>query len=55
LIVVLLKGSGLISYPMPVVIEKVSHLLLNQKFLQEGPGGALFTKSAPPGRPEAGK
>ncbi len=33
LIVVLLKGSGLISYPMPVVIEKVSRLLLNEKRL----------------------
>jgi len=50
LIVILLKGSGLISHPMTVVIEKVSRQLLNQKFLQGGPGGAVFSKSAPPGR-----
>jgi hypothetical protein len=36
LMVVLLKESGMISYPMTVVIEKVSHQLLNQKFLRGG-------------------
>ena len=40
-IVILLKESGLISYPTPVVIEKVSHLLLNGKRLQGAKRGKM--------------
>ena len=47
LIVVLLKGSGLIPYPMTVVIEKVSHQLLNEKLLRGVQGGGFLEKSHP--------
>jgi hypothetical protein len=49
LIVMLLKESGLISYPAAVVIEKVSQQLLNKKLLWEVQGGGFLEKS-PPGR-----
>jgi hypothetical protein len=54
LMVILLKESGLISYPMTVIIKKAAKKLINKKFLRGGPGGAVFSKSAPLA-PEANK
>jgi hypothetical protein len=39
---------------MTVIIKKAAKKLINKKFLRGGPGGAVFSKSAPLA-PEANK